>query len=200
MGFTESTLHNRDAPERMLQHLIELRTGRSLGYVMPGTRGLYTALQQHFGASLKVQRCQWVLRYLPEDDRMATRHALLRAWQAPDYDEAKRAWIQLHGAVKKANLTAGRCLKVGLEETLTLQRACVYAPLGRSLKATHCIGHASLRLARRLRARAPWMAPEERNAHMTLGLLEMETRMHRMAHAAYLLRLREGLFEAPSNP
>ncbi len=62
---------------------------------------------------------------LPEDDRMATRHALLRAGQAPDYDEAKRAWIPLHGAVKKANLTAGRYLKVGLEETLKLQRAGV---------------------------------------------------------------------------
>ena len=59
---------------------------------------------------MKVQNVQRVLSYLPEGDRMAARHALLRAWQAPDYDEAKRAWIQLHGAVKKANLTAGRCL------------------------------------------------------------------------------------------
>ena len=73
----------------------------------------------------------------------------------------------------------------------------MYAPLGRSLKTARCIGHASLRLARRLRARAPWMAPEERNTHMALGLLEMETRMHRMAHAAYLPRLREGLFWDP---
>ena len=63
---------------------------------------------------------------------MATRHALLRAWQAPAYDEAKRAWIPLRGAVKKANLTAGRCQMEELEETL--HRAGVYAPLGRSLK------------------------------------------------------------------
>ena len=36
MGFTESTLHNRGALERMLQHLIELGTG-------PGGPGLRDA-------------------------------------------------------------------------------------------------------------------------------------------------------------
>ncbi len=37
MGFTESTLNNRGALERMLQHLIELGTGpRGLGCVMSG--------------------------------------------------------------------------------------------------------------------------------------------------------------------
>ncbi len=56
MGFMESTLHNRDAMERMLQHPIErgLGTGRGLECVIP--RGLDTALQEHLGASLKVQR------------------------------------------------------------------------------------------------------------------------------------------------
>ena len=44
LGFTESTLHNRCAVERMLQHLIEPGTGRGLGCVIPGTHGLYTAL------------------------------------------------------------------------------------------------------------------------------------------------------------
>ena len=39
MGFTESMLHNWDALERILQHLIELGTGRGPGCVMPGTRG-----------------------------------------------------------------------------------------------------------------------------------------------------------------
>ncbi len=46
-GFAESTLYNRDALERMLQHLIALGTGRGLGC---GDAGVTGALHGPAGA------------------------------------------------------------------------------------------------------------------------------------------------------
>ncbi len=201
LSFVASSLEDAALLSRMLQQLTErgLCTERGILCVIPGGSGLCEALATRLADSAQVQRCQVqktrrVLSYLPEEKRLEVRCALRHAWEAADYETALRALMRVHSTVARENRTAGCCLKEGLKQTLTLHRAGVFAALGRSLKTTSVIGRVSQRLVTRLRQYARWMPPEQREACMALGLLEMETGLYRLAHAAYLARLRNTLF------
>ena len=50
------------------------------------------------------------------------RKRLQRAYQRPEYNEARAALEQLHGELEERNQSAAASLEEGLEETLTLHR------------------------------------------------------------------------------
>lgn len=141
-----------------------------------------------------------MVRFLSDADRLLYRGTLTRAWQTPNYEKAKRGLMQVHTALVKRNRSAASCLLEGLEETLTVHGASVYAALGKSLRTTSCVGHVSRHLTCRLRQFSHWLPPEWRDAYMALELLELESRMRRIAHATYLPTLRTTLFGTLQTP
>ena len=204
LSFVASSLEDSAALAQMFQRLLArgFNTTRGALCVMSGAVGLYQALRECFSNSVQVQRChaqkrRRVLSYLPQERRLTLCNALRHAWQTAHYDLALQALKQVQREVALQNMTAGRCLQEGLEETLTLHRAGVFPALGRPLKTTRMIGHIAAGLSKRLRRYASWMPPEQRDALMALGLLEMESRMYRVAHAPYLSALRSNLFSSP---
>ena len=66
------------------------------------------------------------MSYLSKTEQAAWRKRLQRAYQRPEYNEARAALEQLHGELEERNQSAAASLEEGLEETLTLHRLGVY--------------------------------------------------------------------------
>lgn len=145
LGFVETTTENTEAVRGLLTDLVgrELSFEEGLLCVIDGSKGLYKAVREVFGAYAEVQRCQWhkrenVVSYLPKQDQASYRRRLQRAYERVDYAAAKAALMQIHADLERVNRSAARSLLEGMEETLTLHRLGLFDELGKSLKTTNC--------------------------------------------------------------
>ena len=146
LGFVETSTENEQVLTPFLRSLMERGLDISEGVlvIVDGGKGLRAAVKRAFGNRALVQRCQWhkrenVVSYLSKTEQAAWRKRLQRAYQRPEYNEARAALEQLHGELEERNQSAAASLEEGLEETLTLHRLGVYGVLGRSFKTTNCL-------------------------------------------------------------
>ena len=137
----ETSTENEQVLTPFLRSLMERGLDISEGVlvIVDGGKGLRAAVKRAFGNRALVQRCQWhkrenVVSYLSKTEQAAWRKRLQRAYQRPEYNEARAALGSMESSAKPIGL---RALK-GLEETLTLHRLGVYGVLGRSFKTTNC--------------------------------------------------------------
>ena len=180
-----------------------LRVDGGLLCITPGTAALSRTLAEQFGAHMQEQHCQRhkrerVVSVLSEADRRRVRGAITRAFQCPDPDEARAHLLRIQAELKPRNRTAARWLLQELDRTLTLHRTGRYAQLSPSLRGTGCVAQVARPLFRSLPRR--WRPPQERRGHMALRLLEMESRLRRLAHASQLLPMRSALFGEDGRP
>lgn len=209
LGFIETTTENSVAIKGLLTDLV----GRGLSFdqgllcVIDGGKGLYKAVREVFGDFAQVQRCQWhkrenVVSYLPKKNQASYRRRLQRAYQRPDYGEAKAALMEIHAELERVNRSAARSLMEGLEETLTLHRLGLFEQLGRSLKTTNCIENLNSQLVKYIGRVKRWMDSDQRQRWVAMGLLEVEQKMRRIDHAEHLPLLRAALLREidPQHP
>ena len=133
LGFVETSTENEQVLTPFLRSLMERGLDISEGVlvIVDGGKGLRAAVKRAFGNRALVQRCQWhkrenVVSYLSKTEQAAWRKRLQRAYQRPEYNEARAALEQLHGELEERNQSAAASLEEGLEETLTLHRLGVY--------------------------------------------------------------------------
>ena len=144
-GFVETSTENEQVLTPFLRSLMdEVNVSEGVLVIVDGGKGLRAAVKRAFGNRALVQRCQWhkrenVVSYLSKTEQAAWRRRLQRAYERPEYDEARAALEQLHGEFEERNQSAAASLEEGLEETLTLHRLGVYGILGRSFKTTNCL-------------------------------------------------------------
>jgi len=210
LGFVETTTENAEAIRGLLQDLI----GRGLSFehgllcVVDGSKGLTKAVRDTFGERVQVQRCQWhkrenVVSYLPAKDQDTYRKRLQRAYQQPEYDEAKKTLMAIHAELDTLNRSAARSLAEGLEETLTLHRLGVFEALGKNLKTTNGIENLNSQLIKYIGRVKRWMDSDQRQRWIAMGLVEIEQRMRRVDHPEHLAQLRTALkatFETTPSP
>ena len=69
---------------------------------------------------------------LAKQEQASWRQRLQRAYNRPEYDEARTALETLHRELEDRNQSAAGSLAKGLDETLTLHRLGLYGVLGRT--------------------------------------------------------------------
>lgn len=199
LGFVQTATENEGVVKEFLQGLLErgLVAGPGLLCVLDGAKGLKkAALKVLPGAA--IQRCQWhkrenVVRYLPKSQQPIFRQKLQRAYQQPEYVQAREALGRIRQELQGLNESAVRSLDEGLEETLTLHRLGVFAKLGESLKTTNCIESLLAQVSQWTRKVDYWRNSSQKQRWAAAALLEIEPRLRRVKGYRYLPQLRAAL-------
>jgi len=200
LGFIQTTSENSKAVKGLLKNLIgrKFRFLEGILTVIDGSKGLRKAVEEVFGEFNLTQRCQWhkredVVSYLREEQKESFRGKLQRAYNEPDYEEARLRLLEIRDELKKINRSAANSLEEGLEETLTIHRLGLVEELGRSFTTTNLIENLNSRLASYLRKIKRWVNPEMKSRWIATALIEIECRMRRVNNYKKLHLLRTAL-------
>ena len=159
--------------------------------IVDGGKGLRAAVKRAFRNRALVQRCQWhkrenVVRYLSKTEQAVWRKRLQRAYERPEYNEAR-------AALEERNQSAAASLEEGLEETLALHRLGVYGVLGRSLKTTNCLESVNALVEERCAKVDHWKNSSQRQRWLATALIDIEPRLRKVIGYRHLPKLREAL-------
>ena len=200
LGFVETSTENAEVLTPFLRSLMErgLNISEGVLVIIDGGKGLRAAVKRAFGNRALVQRCQWhkrenVVSYLSKTEQAAWRKRLQRAYQRPEYNEARAALEQLHEELEERNQSAAASLEEGLEETLTLHRLGVYGILGRSFKTTNCLESINGLVEERCAKVDHWKNSSQRQRWLATSLIDIEPRLRKVAGYRRLPKLREAL-------
>ena len=200
LGFVQTATENDRVCAAFLQSLVDrgLRVEDGLLCVIDGAKGLRKALQTVFGRQAVVQRCQWhkrenVVRYLPKGQQATWRRRLQQAYERPTYADAKAALLRLRQELRPVNLSAVTSLDEGFEETLTLHRLGVFAPLGISLKTTNCLESLNAQLGQLTDKVDRWRTSDQKQRWVASALLAIEPRLRRIKGYRHLPQLQAAL-------
>ena len=183
-----------------LRSLVErgLDVSQGVLVILDGGQGLRAAVRKAFRHRAVVQRCQWhkrenVVSHLAKHEQAAWRQRLQRAYNRPDYDEARSALETLLGELDERNQSAAGSLAEGLDETLTLHRLGVYGVLGLSLKTTNCLESVNGLIEERCAKVDRWQTSHQRHRWLATALLDIEPRLRRVRGYRHLPMLRDAL-------
>ena len=192
LGFVETDTENEQVLTPFLRSLMErgLDIAGGVLVIVDGGKGLRAAVKRAFRNRALVQRCQWhkrenVVRYLSKTEQAVWRKRLQRAYERPEYNEAR-------AALEERNQSAAASLEEGLEETLTLHRLGVYGVLGRSLKTTNCLESVNALVEERCAKVDHWKNSSQRQRWLTTALIDIEPRLRKVIGYRHL-PLREAL-------
>ena len=200
LGFVETDTENEQVLTPFLRSLMERGLDISGGVlvIVDGGKGLRAAVKRAFRNRALVQRCQWhkrenVVSYLSKTEQAVWRKRLQRAYERPEYNEARAALAELHGELEERNQSAAASLEEGLEETLTLHRLGVYGVLGRSFKTTNCLESVNALVEERCAKVDHWKNSSQRQRWLATALIDIEPRLRKVVGYRHLPKLREAL-------
>lgn len=203
LGFVQTATENTAVCAAFLRELVArgLRAADGLLIVIDGSQGLRQAVQDVFGGTAQIQRCQWhkrenVVSYLPKRQQATWRGKLQQAYEQPTYAEATAALDRLHRDLRPLNESAARSLQEGLEETLTLHRLGVFANLGLSLKTTNVLESIMAQIEARVGKVDRWQNSQQKQRWLATALLDIEPRLRRLRRYRALPKLRMALQQA----
>ena len=200
LGVVQTITENATSIGNLLRELVErgLQYEEGILCVIDGAKGLKKAVEEVFGKSAIIQRCQWhkrenVISYLSEENKEKYRRKLQRAYNEDTYKEAKEQLKEIHGELQVLNRGAAKSLQEGLEETLTLHRLRVYPIMGRSFKTTNCIESVNSCLGKYIGRVKNWSSSEMRFRWVCSGLMEIEKKMQRVFNYKKIPKLKAAL-------
>ncbi|MFI5366876.1 MAG: transposase [Candidatus Binatia bacterium] len=200
LGFVETSTENARVCTQFLQGLQArgLRDEDGLLVIIDGGKGLHAGVEQAFGSTAAIQRCQWhkrenVLAYLGGAQQAAMRRKLQAAYNQPTYEAAKTALKKIRSELAELNLSAVASLDEGFDETLTLHRLGLFAELGVSFKTTNCLESINGLVEQRTGKIDYWKNSEQKQHWLATALLDIEPRLRRVRGYKHLLALRRAL-------
>ena len=195
LGFIETDTENEKVLTPFLRSLVErgLDVSQGLLVILDGGKGLRAAVRKAFRDQALVHRCQWhkrenVVSYLAKTEQASWRQRFQRAYNRPEYDEARAALETLHRELEDRNQSAARSLAEGFDETLTLHRLGLYGVLGRSLKTTNCLESVNALVEERCAKVDHWQNSRQRHRWLATALLDIEPRLRKVRGTGTCLR------------
>ena len=197
LGLTESSTENHESVRTLLLELIErgFRHVRHLLVLIDGAKGLRKGVEDVFGASVLIQRCQRhkeenVTRHIKDDGRKKrTRAKMEQAYAQPIYVQAKRALAEIEEELEKESPRAAASLREGMEETLTLHKLGVVGPLRNNLRTTSTIENLNSLLAHGTRNVKRWSNSHQRQRWVASICLHVKKRLKRIPNNSQLKAL-----------
>ena len=146
LGITGGGTENSEAVKGLFSDLIErgLDANAPRLYVLDGGKALHKAVNDVFGKSAMIQRCQVhkkrnVLSYLPESEQANVSVKMSLAYREFDYEPAKKKLNELAVSLENRYPKAAASLLEGLEETLTVHKLKIPGMLRETLFSTNPI-------------------------------------------------------------
>ena len=162
-----------------------LQTSQPTLLVLDGSKALHAAVKRVWGENAVIQRCQVHKRrnikaHLPEKHHAELDRRLAAAYQAEDYDEARKSLETTAKWLSRLNPDAAASLREGLEETLTVLQLGLSGALRRTLCSTNPI-ESALSVTKRVTSRVTrWRDGDMRLRWCVAGLLRAETKFRRV--------------------
>jgi transposase-like protein len=179
LGLYEGATENTTVCAGLLSDLEArgLRTDRTMLFVIDGSKALAKAIRAKFGTRTLIQRCQVHKRrnvedHLPEDMRRNVGRTISAAYQSGDAARAKRMLEGLARQLERKHPSAAASLREGLDETLTVMRFDLQAPLARTLSTTNPIEFINGRIRKTTHNVARWDGGEMVLRWLAVALIE----------------------------
>ena len=206
LGIRLGSTENAAICTELLQDLVTrgLRLDGRVLCVIDGGKGLRKALEDVLGTRAVIQRCQLhkqrnLLALVPPRRQPFVRAALRRAYRTASAAAARRqlqalaSWLESNG-----HPDAGASLREGLEETLTVLKLELPAPLRRFFATTNCIENLIETLRHVTRNVKRWRAGDMIHRWAGLGLCRAAACFRRIKHHRELPHLVRALRPATS--
>jgi putative transposase len=187
LGYHQGATENQQVCDQLLAGLtarkLDLRQGMLV--VLDGGGAARASVRKHCGERALIQRCQQhkqrnICEHFGEDHYGHWETKLANAYDLIGYQEAKRALQQIHRELMGVNPSAARSLEEGLEETLTLHRLGVPAPLRKTLRTTNPIESVFDTVRTACRNVKRWRPGDQRERWIGSGLLFAEQKFRRV--------------------
>jgi transposase-like protein len=187
LGYHQGATENRQICDRLLEGIaargLDLRQGMLA--VLDGSAALGGAIRKYCGDKILVQRCQQhkqrnICEHFADEQRTYWEKKLSDAYGLFGYEEAKKALQQIHRELMGLNPSAARSLEEGLEETLTLHKLNVPAPLRKTLRTTNPIESVFDTVRTTCRNVKRWRPGDQRERWICAGLLFAESKFRRV--------------------
>lgn len=197
---TECGPQDRACMEAVLDDLSSRGLDSGMLLTLPGNVALQAAVSCVWGSRAWVQRClntvmAEALSGLDPEQALRFRHRLQQAWQLCDASEAQTRLQQITKDLTQVNRSSGRVLDHALESTLTLQRTGLLLHSDRGLRVLNSLETLLVRAGRKL----PDGPVHQCRMRLCAALLELEPRLRRVQHSAYLSQLHTVLKTPPSS-
>ncbi len=187
LGLWEGSTENTTLVRALLADLVDrgLDPEQAILFVIDGSKALKAAIREVFGENAVTQRCRRhkernVTDLLPEKDRDRIRGQLRTAWALEDHELAVNRLQLLASELDQSWPDAGRSLREGMEETLTLTRLGVTGTLAVSLGSTNPI-ESMISIARTTcRNVKRWRDGDMRRRWTAAGMLQAEQQFRRI--------------------
>lgn len=179
LGLYEGATENTASCAGLLSDLEArgVRTDRTMLFVIDGSKALAKAIRAKFGARALIQRCQVhkkrnVEDHLPENMKRNVGRTISAAYQSGNAARAKRMLEGLARQLQRKHPSAAASLREGLDETLTVMRFDLPAPLARTLSTTNPIEFINGRIRKTTKNVARWDGGEMVLRWLALALIE----------------------------
>jgi putative transposase len=192
LGSSESAVCCRDLLRKLIAQGLDCE--RDYLFVLDGSKALKAAVQEHFGMSATIQRCQEhkirdVEGYLPGKYKKRFRVLLQAAFNEPTYKHASDRLQKIRSQLLSISEPAANSLTEGLEHTLTLHRLGITGGVRQSLRTTNIIESAFSRLRDKTRNVSNWSDCEQVERWLAFGLSHAEQGFRRLPGYRQLSRL-----------
>jgi transposase-like protein len=196
LGLWEGSTENATLARALLADLVDrgLDPEQAILFVIDGSKALRKAIGDVFGEHALVHRCQRhkernVCDQLPERDRDQIRMRLRAAWALTDHKLARERVQLLIGELDQTWPDAGRSLREGLDETLTLLRLGITGQLAKTLCSTNCC-ESMIEIVRYTQRNVKcWQDGDMRKRWTAAGMLEAEKQFRRIVGYRDLAKL-----------
>ncbi len=187
LGLWEGSTENATLARALLSDLVDrgLDPEQGILFVIDGSKALRAAIRDVFGTSAAVQRCQRhkernVVEQLPEENRPQVRARLRSAWALHDHQLARSRLELLASELDASWPDAGRSLREGLAETLTLIRLGIGGNLAKTLSSTNPC-ESMIEIVRRTQRNVKrWQGGDMRKRWSAAGMLEAERQFRKV--------------------
>jgi putative transposase len=196
LGLWEGSTENATVARELLADLVArgLDPEQAILFVIDGGKAVRRAIKDVFGERALVHRCHRhkernVCDQLPKGERDRVRGRIRQAWALSDYRQALHRLQQLTAELERSWPDAGRSLREGLEETLTLMRLGVTGQLAKTLSSTNPC-ESMIEIVRRTQRNVKrWRDGDMRKRWTAAGMLEAERQFRRIIGYRHLAPL-----------
>jgi putative transposase len=196
LGLWEGSTENATVARELLCDLVArgLDPEQAILFVIDGGKALRRAIRDVFGEHALVHRCQRhkernVCDQLPDSERDRVRTRIRQAWALRDHRQALHRLQQLAAELERSWPDAGRSLREGLEETLTLMRLGVTGQLAKTLSSTNPC-ESMIEIVRQTQRNVKrWRDGDMRKRWTAAGMLEAERQFRRINGYRHLATL-----------
>ncbi len=187
LGLWSGATENAEVCGALLDDLIGrgLSTDKSYLFVLDGAKARKKAVVTRFGVRGLIQRCRVhkkrnIQKYLPKKYHRMLALKLTMAWGMTEYHQALQELRKVHDWLASINQAAAESLEEGMEETLTINRLRLPAPLRRLFASTNIIESCFSRAGDLCRGVKRWRDGNMAERWAGTVLLEAESRFRRI--------------------